>query len=115
MSIEPDIELVQPQSVHEKSLITRMLEGAGIIAFLSLFRMFNPSARAEFSLQTRVLMFLLASLAGSVGGVAYYASDPWRARGGAFKTAANVGSILTYVAAVPLFFGLWALLGGEPY
>ena len=101
--------------IHEKPLTTRMLEGAGLIAFLSLFTIFNRSARSEFSLNTSIILFLLASLAGGVGGAAYYALDPWRVRGGIFKTVANVASILTYVAAALLFVGLWALLGGRPH
>ena len=114
MSFERDSEDAQPQTVHRKSVIARMLEGAALIAFLSLFTMFNRSARSEFAVSTRVIMFLLASLAGAVGGVAYYASDTWRARGGIFKTVANVSSILAYVAAVLVFLGLWMVLGVGP-
>jgi uncharacterized membrane protein YjdF len=114
MSIERESDAAQSRTVHEKPLITRMLEGAGMIAFMSLFTMFSRSARTELSLDTRLIGFLLAALAGSVGGLAYYASDAWRARRGIFKTVANVASILTYVVAAVLFVGLWAVLGGRP-
>jgi uncharacterized membrane-anchored protein len=102
-------------TVHEKSLITRMLEGAAMIGFLSLFTMFDRSARATLPLESRVMGLILASLGGAVGGIAYYASDPWRARGGIFKTVANVASILAYCAAAVLFIGVWILLGDGPH
>ena len=109
-----DSEKTAPRAVHEKSLRTRMLEGAGIIAFLSLFSMFGVRAPAGFSFGSRVFGLFLASLGGAVGGITYYASDPWRARGGMFKKVANVGSILAYCAAAVLFVGVWILLGVGP-
>ena len=112
MSLES--EKTAPQAVHEKPLRTRMLEGAAIIAFLSLFTMFGRGAPAGFSFGSRFYGLILASLAGAVGGIVYYASDPWRVRGGIFKTAANVASILTYCAAAGVFIALWLLLGVGP-
>jgi hypothetical protein len=103
-----------PQAVHEKPLRTRMLEGAGIIAFLSLFSMFGRRAPAGFSFSSRFFGLILASLGGAVGGIVYYASDRWRARGGIFKTAANVASILAYCVAAVLFITLWILRGVDP-
>jgi hypothetical protein len=108
-------ENAKPQPFHEKPLRTRMLEGASMIAFLSLFIMFGRFGPAGFSFGSRFAGLILASLGGTVGGIAYYASDPWRARGGIFKTAANVASILVYCAAAGLFIALWILLGVGPH
>jgi hypothetical protein len=111
MSIVSDSENARTQPVHEKPLRTRMLEGASMIAFMSLFTMFGDLAPNDVSFGSRIILFILASLGGAVGGVAYYASDPWRVRGGIFKTLANVTSLLTYCAAAVLFIIFWALLG----
>lgn len=112
MSLES--EKTAPQAVHEKPLRTRMLEGAGIIAFLSLSSMFGARAPTGFSFGSRVFGLILASLGGAVGGIVYYASDPWRVRGGVLKTIANVASILVYCAAAVLFVAIWILLGVGP-
>jgi hypothetical protein len=90
-----------------------MLEGAALIAFMSLFTMFGRFAHTTLSVGTRCIALVLASLGGAVGGAVYYASDPWRARGGIFKTAANVGSILAYCAAALLFIVAWAMLSAD--
>jgi hypothetical protein len=114
MSNEREGHVAQP-TFHGKSLLARMLEGAAMIAFLSLFTMFDRSALATFSLGSRITGLILASLGGPVGGIAYYASDPWRWRGGIFKTVANVASILAYCFAAAVFIGLWILLSEGPH
>ena len=45
------------------------------------------------------------TVGGGAGGVIYCATDGWRARGGAWRTVANVGSLLGYclVAVGALF------------
>ena len=100
----------QSGALHPKPLRTRMLEGAGIIAFSSVFTMFVRPHDATIPVRTRLVMFILASLAGAAGGIFYYASDSWRARGGMYKTLANVGSIFAYCGAAIVFIGLWVWL-----
>ena len=55
---------------------------------------------ADVSVRDRAIVLVVASAAGGVGGVTYYGTDPWRARGGLVKTAANVLTLLVYCAVV---------------
>jgi hypothetical protein len=113
MTFPTKLEDTQSRTFHEKPLRTRMLGGAASIAFMSLFSMFGRFSNTTLSVGTRCIVLVLASLGGAVGGAVYYASDPWRARGGIFKTAANVGSILAYGVAALLFIGVWVMLSAE--
>jgi len=113
MTFPTKLEDTQSRMLHEKPLRTRMLEGAALVAFMSLFTMFGQFSNTTLSVGTRCIAFVLASLGGAVGGAVYYASDPWRARGGIFKTAANIGSILGYCAAALLFIGVWVMLSAQ--
>ena len=47
----------------------------------------------------KILVLTAASVGGAVGGAAYYGLDGWRARGGMWKTVANVLSLLAYCFA----------------
>ena len=57
---------------------------------------------ANLSLTDKLLVTLAATAGGAIGGAAYFALDPLRARGGAFKTMANILSLLTYAAVAVL-------------
>jgi uncharacterized membrane protein YidH (DUF202 family) len=85
-----------------------MLQGAGLAAFMTIV---ETVARGQHSaLSERIGILLVASAGGAVGGVAYYATDPWRFRGGIRRTTANVLSLLAYCFAVALvFWGVYEL------
>jgi hypothetical protein len=110
MSPTSESEVAKSRSVHEKPLRTRMLEGAGMIAFASVFTMFRVPWEHPFSIGSRLIALCLASLGGAVGGIAYYASDSLRSRGGISKTAANVASIFAYCIAAAVFVAVWVFL-----
>lgn len=112
MTLENQSDVAKSPTVHEKPLRTRMVEGAVMIAVASLFTMFVPVRPWDppESLGSRVIALILASCAGAAGGVVYYASDSLRARGGLFKTVANVASILAYCVAAIIFIGGWVYL-----
>ena len=83
--------------VHRASLRTRILQGLGLAAGLTLFRMAAYlRAPKDFSVAQLALVFGAVSLGGAVGGVVYYATDKWRLAGGWRKTVANVLSLLAY-------------------
>ena len=90
------------ESMHAASLRMRMLQGAGLAAFMTIFEALVRGAQT--TLAERVGVMLVASAGGAVGGVVYYATDAWRARGGVTKTMANVLSLLAYCFAVALVF-----------
>ena len=96
---------------HGAPLRTRMLQGIGLAAFLTLFRLCAGIAGSN-PLPIRALTVLFGSVAlgGGVGGAAYYATDAWRFRGGWRKTAANVGALLAYAFATAACVALAALL-----
>jgi hypothetical protein len=96
--------------LERRSLRTRMLQGAGIIAFMCLFTVFGRAADPEWTLGRRLMAIPLASLGGAVGGAVYFATDPFRARRGWRKTMANVLSILAYAVASVAFIGVWVFL-----
>ena len=98
------------EAVHAEPLRARMLQGAGLAAFMTIFESLVRGDR--LSLLERIGLVLVASAGGAVGGVAYYATDGWRVRGGAVKTVANVLSLLAYCFAVALvFWGVYELGG----
>ena len=98
------------ESVHNAPLRTRLLQGAGLAAFMTVFESVARGDRG--TLAERIGLVLVASAGGAVGGVVYYATDAWRARGGILKTTANVLSLLAYCFAVALV--VWGVyeLGG---
>src|SRR2546429_9274229 len=69
--------------VHRAPLHTRVLQGVGLAAFLTVFRMaaYLRSPK-EFSMAQLALLFGAVSSGGAVGGVVYYATDKWRVIGG---------------------------------
>lgn len=93
--------------VHRAPVHTRVLQGAGLAAFLTVFRMvaYLRSAK-DFSIAQLALLLGAVSLGGGVGGVAYYATDRWRVVGGWRKTVANVFSLLAYCFATIAVVGL---------
>ena len=92
--------------VHRAPIHTRVLQGVGLAAFLTVFRMaaYLRSPK-EFSMAQLALLFGAVSSGGAVGGVVYYATDKWRVIGGWRKTVANVLSLLAYC------FGTIAVIG----
>ena len=94
--------------VHSAPLSTRMLQGAGLAAVMTIVETVARGDRSALS--ARIGILLVASAGGVFGGVAYYATDPWRARGGVLRTTANVLSLLAYCFAVALvFWGVYEL------
>jgi len=87
--------------VHRKPLLTRVGQGAGLVVFMTLFRALGGMA-GGMSTGKFFVVLGAAAIGGGAGGAAYYATDPWRARGGARKTFANVVSILAYAAVAVL-------------
>ena len=88
------------ESIHDAPLRTRILQGAGLAALMTVFETLvrgDPSGLGE-----RLALLVVASAGGAVGGVVYYSTDAWRFRGGALKTTANVLSLLGYCFAVVL-------------
>jgi NhaP-type Na+/H+ or K+/H+ antiporter len=96
-------------SIHGAPLKTRMLQGAGLAAFMTVFE--AVARRDHSTLGERIEILLVASLGGAIGGVAYYATDAWRARRGVTKTFANVLSLLAYCFAALLAFWVVYELG----
>src|SRR5512142_351140 len=94
---------------HGAPLGTRVLQGMGLIAFMTLGRIVVYRGEG-LSIGQLAVGLLLASLSGGVGGVVYYFTDGLRAAGGLAKTFANVVSILAYciaaLVAIFLVFGL---------
>ena len=99
--------------VHSASLGTRVLQGAGLAAGMTMFRM--VAGGAGFSLGARVMLLLVVGLGGGAGGVVYYATDPWRVRGGVLKTTANVVSLLGYCLVTMLALYAAYVLGLFPH
>ena len=93
--------------IHAAPVHTRMLQGAGLAALLTVFRLFAYRVSAkDFSLGQFVLLFGAVSIGGAIGGVAYYGTDRWRVVGGWRKTCANVLSLLAYCFATIAVVGL---------
>ena len=99
-------------SIHDAPLKTRVLQGMGLAAFVAVFRL--VFLREIVGFKDRVLMLLVVSVGGGAGGVVYYATDAWRARGGVLKTTANVVSLLAYCAVTLLAVYVAYLLGAFP-
>ena len=97
-------------SVHDAPLITRVLQGIALAAFVTVFGLaLDPSRRAGLTFGQVLMMVPLTAAAGGFGGAAYFALDPLRAAGGWRRTVANVLSLLAYcAAALLLVLGLYA-------
>ena len=93
-----------PANVHDAPLVTRILQGAGLAVVVTVFG-FASGFKGRLSVADIAISVVAVSLGGGVGGVIHYATDSWRARGGAWRTVANVGSLLGYclVAVGALF------------
>lgn len=115
MRVDRENNAAMSREIHQEPLRIRILQGVGVAVLEGLMGMFLRPADGTLSPGTRVIVLTVMSLGGAVGGIAYYASDPWRARGGIFKTAANVAAILTFCAAAIGILVLWAVLGGGPH
>jgi hypothetical protein len=98
--------------IHEAPLGTRVLQGMGLAAFMTVFRAVFSGERVEF--KDSVLLLVVVSVGGGAGGVVYYVTDAWRAGGGPLKTTANVVSLLAYCAVTLLAVYIVYLLGGFP-
>jgi hypothetical protein len=98
--------------IHDAPLKTRVLQGMGLAAFMTVFRVLFSGEKVGF--KERALLLVVVSVGGGAGGVVYYATDAWRARGGALKTTANVVSLLAYCAVTLLAVYVVYLLGGFP-
>jgi len=83
--------------IHRAPIGTRMLQGLGLAAFMTVFRMaaYGGSWKSS-SLAELAVLFGAVSTGGAIGGAAYYATDKWRVLGGWRKTLANVLSLLAY-------------------
>jgi hypothetical protein len=97
---------------HDAPLKTRVLQGMGLAAFMTMFRIVFSGEKMRF--KERLLLLVVVSVGGGAGGVIYYATDAWRARGGALKTTANVVSLLAYCAVTLLAVYAVYLLGAFP-
>jgi ABC-type uncharacterized transport system permease subunit len=99
--------------IERRPLRTRMLQGAGIIAFMCVFTVFGRASDSELTFGQRLMVIPLASLGGAVSGAMYFATDSLRARRGWRRTVANVLSLLAYVVATVAFLGAWVLLTAD--
>jgi hypothetical protein len=98
--------------LHDAPLKTRVLQGMGLAALMTVVRVVFSGSDVGF--RERVLLLVVVSVGGGAGGVIYYATDVWRARGGALKTTANVLSLLAYCAVTLFAVYVVYLLGGFP-
>ena len=99
--------------IHEAPLLTRILQGAGLAAALTVFRVFAGFGPRR-SPSTILIALGAVALGGGAGGAVYYATDSWRAQGGVRRTFANVGSLLAYCLATGLMVVLVYFLGALP-
>jgi len=100
--------MTPPDSIHGASLGTRILQGAGLAAGLTVFRVVAGFGSGLNAWQVSA-GFAAAAVGGGAGGIIYYATDGLRAAGGMKRTFANVVSLLVYCfvafGALILVFG----------
>ncbi len=78
-----------------------MLQGAGLAAFLTLFRLVLYSRRSGApSVSEDLALILLAGAAGGVAGLVYFATDTLREHSGWRRTMANVATLLIWCVIV---------------
>ena len=101
--------MTEPQisaSVHGASLRTRMLQGAGVAAALTVVNLLVRGVQLDVPSSMLVAFLAAIAICGAAGGATYYATDGLRARGGSDRTLANVASLLVYAL---LGFGMIVL------
>jgi hypothetical protein len=99
-------------------LPARMVQGAAVAVLMTVVNVAVQSAQGVNSLPFALKLLLLGVSAGAgvVGGAVYFATEPWRVRGGWRKTGVNVATILVAcaVAVALLASAGWAgLLGAS--
>jgi hypothetical protein len=87
-----------PDSVHQRSLGTRVIQGLGLALLLVVFRMAAGLFGSSIRWGEVIMVGAAASLGGTLGGLAFYATDGLRIAGGWRHTMANVLSLLAYCA-----------------
>ena len=92
--------------IHRAPLGTRILQGMALPSGIFLLRMVAAGGIGASVRQVLAAASLVA-VGGGAGGAVYYATDGWRVRGGAAKTAANVLSLLVY-GILTMFLIFWA-------
>ena len=80
-----------------RTLKDRTWQGVRYFGFASLFSAAPALWRGDFPMFVGAVG--LSALAGAAGGAIYFATEPLRGRGGAFRTFANVITILGFCAA----------------
>ncbi len=93
--------------IHRAPLATRILQGMALPSGIFLLRMIGAGG-AGASLRHVLAIASMAAVGGGAGGAVYYATDPWRVRGGVAKTLANVLSLLVY-GLLTMFLFLWVV------
>jgi hypothetical protein len=93
-----------------------MLQGAGAALALGAFNALASLSTSDELRNAPASVFAVFVLAlatgGAAGGGVYYATDPWRAQGGGYRTAANVISLLLYsFITIAVLLGAGGLVG----
>lgn len=78
------------------SLKKRVLQGGGFAMFLVVFSITLVGDGEGQSVRSIVLPLLLVPLAGCIGGVVFYITDPMRQERGWWRAAANIVSVMAY-------------------
>jgi hypothetical protein len=109
----PQRNELQNQPIHAASVGKRMLQGAGI-AFIPIIVLHLSAGSPDPSWPMLWLIkpFIIAPLAGALGGVFYYNMDHLRYLGGWRKALAEILSLLVYLIVLWLgtilgFSGTW--------
>ena len=97
-------------SVRRTPLRTRMLQGVAHIVFLTVFLALFSPAQERPRAQELAVVLIVGAIAGAAGGATYYLTDGWRLRGGWRKAAANIGTLLAYLAAASGLLVSYALV-----
>jgi hypothetical protein len=93
-----------------RTLRYRVWQGVRYFAFLSLFTAAPALLRGDFVVFA--VAVAVSAVAGAVGGAMYFVTGPWRARGGATRTFANVITLLAFCAGAIVLLVLVALFIG---
>lgn len=98
-------------------LPARMVQGAAVAVLMTVVNLAVQSAQGVNAIPFALSLLVLgvSAVAGLVGGAVYFATEPWRVRGGWRKTGVNVVTILVAcaMAVALLVLAGWAGLLGE--
>ena len=95
---------------HGAPLVTRVLQGAALVLFMTAFWLFFGGNGRDLSAAQLTLLTVGAAGGGGFGGAAYFGLDAFRNRGGWHKTIANILSLVAYAAATVAILALGVLL-----